>query len=131
MIPSRAIASWLAWVPGSATLLAIVCCYGTVLLVGAFSLLGMTLSIHEGAWAGSVTFFALLAFAGVLLGYRRHRSLGPVVPALAGVGLVAWVMLADYNRIAEALGFAALAAAAVWDWRLRRPLRPQEKLNAG
>jgi len=135
MIPSRAAARRLAWLPGGATLLAIACCYGTALLVGAFSLLGITLSIHDGTWAGgvwagSVTFFALLAFAGVLLGYRYHGSPGPVVLALAGSGLIAWVMLTDYNRIAEAFGFAALAAAATWHWWLRRPLRQQENLNA-
>ena len=43
------------WLAGVATLLAILACYGTIVLIGALSLLGMTLAIHEGAWAGVVS----------------------------------------------------------------------------
>jgi hypothetical protein len=43
------------WLAGVTTLLAILACYGTIVLIGALSLLGMTLALHEGAWAGAVS----------------------------------------------------------------------------
>jgi arsenite methyltransferase len=119
------------WLAGGATLLAIASCYGTAALVGALALLGVTLPIHEGAWAGIVIFFGVLAAAGVALGYRDHSIPGPPLLALAGAALIAWVMLADYNRIAELTGFAALAIAAIWNWRLKKKTEPQEEMNVG
>lgn len=122
----------LDWLAGGATLLAIASCYGTGALVGTLALLGVTLSVHEGAWAWTVTFFGALAAAGVILGYRGHSSLGPPLLALAGAALIAWVMFAEYNRIAELAGFAALAFATVWNWRLKKRTEPpQEGLNVG
>jgi hypothetical protein len=123
MRPSGTRSSWLDRLAGGAALLAVTSCYGLVLLAGALSFFGMTLSVHDGAWAAIVTFFALLALAGVLLGYKRHRSPGPALLALVGAGLITGVSLAHYNWMAELAGFAALAAAATWDWRLRRPPR--------
>lgn len=121
---------WLDWLAGGAILLAVTSCYGLVLLVAVLSLFGITISIHGGAWAGAVIIFALLALAGMLLGYLRHRSPGPVLLAVAGAGLITAVMLAHYNWMAELAGFAALAGATAWDWRLRRPLHQKEEVNA-
>lgn len=131
MRPRKGRTGWLERMAGGAALLAVASCYGPVLLAGTLSLSGITLSVHGGVWTAMVTFFALLALAGVLLNYRRHRSLGPVLLAVAGAGLVAAVMLAHYNWIAELAGFSALAGAAAWDWQLRRPLRRQEELHVG
>ncbi|MDH3672668.1 MAG: hypothetical protein OES46_16175 [Gammaproteobacteria bacterium] len=57
------------WLPGVATILAIAACYGTVLVITALSLLGITLVVHEGVWAGAISVFALLAVVGMALGY--------------------------------------------------------------
>jgi hypothetical protein len=40
--------------------------------IGMLSLLGVTLAINKGVWAGTITLFALLALFGVLLSYRQH-----------------------------------------------------------
>jgi hypothetical protein len=107
------------WLSSVAALLAIVACYGTVLVVSALSLLGVTLAIHEGAWAGVIVLFAVLAAVGVALGYWRHRVLAPLVIAVVGAVIILWVMFGFYNRILELTGFAALIGAATWDWRLK------------
>jgi hypothetical protein len=39
-----------SWLPGAATALAIISCYGTALLVGLLSLLGISLVIDPRAW---------------------------------------------------------------------------------
>lgn len=112
----------LDWLAGAATL----ACYGTLMLIGALSLMGIALALHEGVWAGVTSAFALLAVAGVLMGYRRHRALAPLILALAGSALILWVMLGRYDRLMEAAGFAALVVAAAGDWRLKRATRTQE-----
>jgi hypothetical protein len=68
---------------GAATLLAIVVCYGTLMLIATLSLIGITLVVHEGAWAVVISALAVLAVAGVLMGYWHHRTLAPLVLALA------------------------------------------------
>jgi hypothetical protein len=73
-----------------------------------------------------ISVLALLAGVGVLLGYRRHRALAPLILGLVGAALILWVMLGSYDRFIEAAGFAALLVAAVSDWRLRKATRGQE-----
>lgn len=108
------------WLASVATALSIVACYGTLLVVSALSLLGISLTVHTGAWAGAISLFAMLAVVGVVLGYRRHRVAVPLIFAVIGAGLIVWVMFGAYSRILELIGFAILVVAATWDWRLRR-----------
>ncbi len=113
-------ASRLDWLAGVAALLSIVACYGTLFTISVLSALGVTLVVHDGAWAGAISLFAVLAVAGVFLGYRRHRTLAPLVLAAIGAAIILWVMLGSYDRILELIGFGALIAGAIWDWRLKR-----------
>ena len=108
------------WFPGLAAFLAIVACYGTLGLVAGLSLLGVTLDIPQGPWAGAITLFAWLALGGVLVSFRRHRGIGPVILAAAGVVLITWVMFVSFSRALELLGFASLISAALWDRRCQR-----------
>ena len=112
------------WLASVATVLSIVACYGTLLVISTLSLLGIGLAVHTGAWAGAIVLFAVLAVVGMALGYRRHRVPAPVILAVIGAGLIVWVMFGSFNRILELLGFAALIAAATWDWRLKRRSSP-------
>jgi hypothetical protein len=68
-------ANKLEWLAGVATLLSILACYGTLVIIGTLSLLGISVALHTGAWAGAISLFAVLAVAGVALGYRRHRMI--------------------------------------------------------
>ena len=105
-----------SWFPRAATALAILACYGTTVLIGLLSLLGVTLAINEGVWAGVIV-FAALATAAIAMSYRRHRVIGPTVVAALGLGLILWVMFGSYSRVIELVGFVLLIAAALWDWR--------------
>lgn len=118
------------WLAAAAMLLSLVSCYGTLLLVAVLSLIGWSLPIHEGFWAAAVTFFVVLTVVAVALGYRQHRSAGPLVPATAGAAVIVWVMFGQYNFLVETGGFAALAIAVAWDWRLKRSLHNQENPDA-
>jgi hypothetical protein len=111
------------WSAGIAAVAAIVACYGTTLLVGGLSLLGMTLVVNERIWAGAIVGLSVLATLLVGASYRRTRHAGPVALAVAGGLLIAWTMYGFYSRIVELVGFALLVAG-VW-WQLRLPLRIQ------
>jgi uncharacterized integral membrane protein len=108
------------WLGGAGALLAIAACYGTLAVLGALSLLGVTLAINEAAWAGAISLFAVIAVAGMAFGYSRHRVKAPLIIAVVGAALILWAMFVSYSRIVEICGFAALIAAAVWDWRLTK-----------
>lgn len=119
-------ASWLA---GAGALLSIAACYGTLGLIAVLSMMGVTLALNENIWAGVIVFFALLVVLGVALGTRKHRNANPVRLAIAGAALIIWAMygaegivdlLGPYTFAVEIAGFAALMAAAYWDWRLKR-----------
>jgi len=112
-----------AWLPGAATVLAIFSCYGTTLLLGLLSLLGISLAIDERAWAGAISIFSLLAVIAVAASYFRHRVVGPVICAAIGLTLILWVMYGSYSNVLELLGFAFLVVATLWDWRARASRR--------
>jgi hypothetical protein len=113
----------MGWLAGAGTVLAVLACYGTLAVVSGLSLLGVSLAVHEGAWAAAIGFFAVVALLGIVAGYRRHRVAGPLVIGAIGTALVLWAMAVSYDRGVEIAGFAGLIAAAVWDWRVKRGSR--------
>jgi hypothetical protein len=58
---------------GLSTLVAMLSCYGTIVLVGILSLLGITLVVNPTAQAGVISFFAILAAAVILFNARGCR----------------------------------------------------------
>jgi len=105
------------WLPGVATVLAILACYGTTLIIGLLSLLGIALAVNERAWAGAISLFAALSAIAIIASYRRHRSIWPTLAALAGLALILWAMYGSYSRLIELVGFVLLIAATLLDWR--------------
>jgi hypothetical protein len=103
-----------------ATVISILACYGTLAFVSLLSLFGLSLNIHEGAWAGVITLFAWLAFIAVAINFRRYRAPGPLLLGAAGAVLITWVMFVSFNRILEIAGFAGLVTAALWERRLKK-----------
>ena len=77
-----------SWLPGVATILAVLACYGTTLVVVLLSLLGGSIAVNEHAWAGAVSAFAALATIAIAAAYRRHRSIWPTVVAVPGLALI-------------------------------------------
>ncbi len=113
----------LGWLAGAGTVLAVLACYGTLAVVSGLSLLGVSLAVHEGAWAVVIGVFAVVALLGIGVGYRHHRVAGPLVIAAVGTALVLWAMAVSYDRALEIAGFAGLILAAIWDWRVKRHSR--------
>jgi ubiquinone/menaquinone biosynthesis C-methylase UbiE len=99
---------------------ALLACYGTLALVGLLSALGASLAINEGAWAGAITAFAALTVTAVAAGWRKHGSVGPLLPGILGFALIAYTMFSEYLRSVELVGFTLLTIAALWDYRVRR-----------
>lgn len=103
-----------------AVVLSIVACYGTLALVAILSLAGVTMSVHEGAWAAVIVVLAWIAVLAMGVNIRSIGSFGPFVIADIGALLVSWVMIVDYSRMLEVVGFALLIVAALRDRQLRR-----------
>ena len=114
------------WLAPLATFLAILACYGTLLILGMLAMMGIGIVVHEGLWAGAIVLFALLALAGIVLGWLRHRALPPLLLGLAGAGLVLWAMGVSYSRPVEITGFVFLILGAVLDWRAKRGNRTSD-----
>ncbi len=114
----------ISWLPGAATALAIVSCYGTALLIASLSLLGVSVATDERAWAGAIGAFAGLAVILVGASGRRRRIFGPTAAAAIGLVFILWAMYGAYSRIVELFGFTLLVAATLWDLRSQR--RPQD-----
>ncbi len=108
---------------GLSAMLSILACYGTLAFVSILSLLGITVNIDTGIWAGVITFFAWFAVAGVAGSFRRNRAVGPLIVAAVGAVLVTWVMFVSSNRIVEIFGFFGLIFAASWERYLNFPAR--------
>jgi len=116
--------SWPAWLPGLATAMPFIACYGTLAFMSILGALGVAIALDEGLWAGAIVAFAALAVSGLAFGSLRHRQIGPLLIGAIGAAAVAYAMYVQYARPIELSGFVLLLVAAFWDWRLRRVRRP-------
>lgn len=82
--------------------------------------MGLSVPLHEGAWAAVIVALAWLAVGGLALNLPVHRSIWPVVLGTAGALLVAYAMFGAYDWRTEAAGFAILAGAVLRDRHLFR-----------
>lgn len=108
------------WLGLVATALALASCYGTLAIVAILSAVGIAPGLDDGVWAAAIALFTVAAVAAVALGHWRHGRVGPVLLAAGGSCLILWTQFGTYILTVELVGFAALIAGAVWDWRLRR-----------
>lgn len=114
-------AMWRRGFAGMAGLvLALVACYGTLAAVALLPLLGVSLALNEGLWAGAIAVFSVLTTIAVGLGIRRHGALGPLVAALVGTGVILYALFIDYHMVTEALGFLLLIGGVCLDLYRRR-----------
>lgn len=111
--------SKISWLPGAATALAIISCYGTALLIGLLSILGVSVAVDDRAWAGAISVFAALAAIFIGASGRKRRIVGPTVAATIGLAFILWAIYGNYGRIIELVGFTLLVAATLWDLRWR------------
>ncbi len=111
--------SGFGWLPGIATVLSLVTCYGTLAVIGLLGTLGVAIAFDEALWAGAIVAFAALAVGALGLGLARHRKPGPILVGGLGAIVLGYAMYVQYDRLIELSGFVLLSLAAVWDWRLR------------
>jgi rhodanese-related sulfurtransferase len=118
------------WLPGAATGLALLSCYGTTLLIGLLSLLGVSVAINERAWAGAISVFAGLAAILIAVSGWKRRISGPALVGIIGLAFILWAMYGAYSRLVEVFGFALLVAATLWELRSqRRPRDADDKVS--
>jgi len=103
--------------PAIATLLSLIACYGSLLTLAALGAMGVTVALHEGAWALAIVAFAALAVFGLFAGRRRHGANPPLVLGFCGAAALAYAMFVTYSRPVEIGGFGLLICAAWLDWR--------------
>jgi len=104
----------------AAAVLSFGACYGTLAAIGLLGAFGVAITLNETIWAGAVVGFAWLALVGLLIGRRRHGSFRPMALAAAGVAMITFTMVVDYERIIELVGFAFLGTGMLLDWRRTR-----------
>ena len=110
-----------------ATVLAIASCYGALLAIAFLSLLGVTVSADDRAWArGAVVLFAALAAVTALASSVFRRRILPAALSIGGFLLTTWATYGFRSRLIEASGFALLIAAVAWEriWKRRSPASP-------
>lgn len=108
----------LVWMVGATSALAILACYGTLLVVASLAAAGVAVAVNEGVWAAVIAVFTACAFIATSLASRRHGVAGPAIAAGAGTALVLWALFASYDWRVELAGFLCLALAAGWLWRM-------------
>lgn len=100
--------------------LAFIACNGTILLIGVFSAIGISISINPHLQAAAISLFAIVTLALVIRDFKRHRVVGPLLlAALASITLVGTLYI-HYNKVVESIGLLALFAAALWGWQVNR-----------
>ncbi len=78
---------------GVAVALSVIACYGTLALTLLLSTMGVTLNVHEGAWATAIVVFAGIAVLAIGVNIPQYRSLSPFIIADVGALLVSWACL--------------------------------------
>lgn len=117
-----------------AGLLAVASCYGTLGVVALLSVIGVAVPLNEVLLVRIVTVVLAIALLGMAYSFRMHRDIKPSLLGIASAALLFWVFYGEYSRPLEALGFAGLMAASLWDFRAKHracPAKPgAEEENA-
>jgi SAM-dependent methyltransferase len=99
---------------------AIFACYGLLALVAGLAALGVSAPMNGAAWAATIAALTALVPVGLAFNWRVHRGIGPLALVATGAALVFYAMFGSYDWRVEALGFAGLVGAALWDRHLYR-----------
>ena len=98
-----------------AAIAALASCYGLLATLGLLSVVGLAVEVDPRIWAATVAGAAILATIAIALNLRRHRRPWPLLVCALGAGAIVSAMFGTYDPVVEALGFAALVAAAALD----------------
>ena len=101
-------------------ILAFIACNGLVVLIAAFSFIGVSISINPHIQAAAISLLSLVTLGLVFRGFKNNRKIGPLVLALAATVTLIATMYIHFNKIAESLGLLALFTSALWSWHINR-----------
>lgn len=118
----RGTGSW-GLVGAVAAVVALLSCYGPLLLLAGLSLLGVSLVVNETLWAGAILAATAVTVLALLASFLRHRKPGSLLLALAGATLIFYALLGSYHVLVEGLGFVFLIAGVAVDLRNGRRKR--------
>lgn len=110
------------WLAGIATIMSMLACYGTLVIISILGIFGFAIVLNETLWAGTIIAFSVLAVIGFTAGWNSHRQPWPIILGSVGVSILGYAMYVQYDRLTEIAGFIFLSLAALWDWRLRRQI---------
>ena len=106
--------------------LAFIACNSTIIVIAAFSAIGISVSINPHLQAAAISLFALSTLLLVFRDFRLHRARGPLMLAALAAAVLIGSMYIHFNKIVESVGLLALFAAALWSWQVNRKHRGPE-----
>ncbi|MFN2622449.1 MAG: MerC family mercury resistance protein [Chthoniobacterales bacterium] len=98
------------------------CCFPIFAALASVAGLG-TLGKYESAILYAFQAFALVAFIGLLLGYRSHGRFGPVLLGFLSLGFIGYTFYWSFGSVTLYSGLFALLAASVWNYLTSRTKR--------
>jgi len=101
---------------------AFIACNGLVIMIAAFSLIGISISINPHIQAAAISLFAVVTLGLVFNGFKKNRRIGPLILATVATVTLIGTMYIHFNKIIESLGLLALFASALWSWQINRTL---------
>ncbi len=124
----RRLRNWLDKIGSGGALAAAIaapCCFPIFAAVAAGLGLG-ALGPYESLVLYLFQGFALLSLAGLLVSYRIHRQIGPVIAGLLSVGAIAYTFYWSFQTIGLYAGLVGLLTATIWNYLARRSRKAGE-----
>jgi hypothetical protein len=97
-----------------------IACNGLVIMIAAFSLIGVSISINPHIQAAAISLFSVVTLSLVFNGFSENRKIGPLILAAVATVTLIGSMYIHFNKIIESLGLLALFASALWSWQINR-----------
>jgi hypothetical protein len=107
--------------------LAFLACNGTLILIAAFSAIGISISINPHLQAAAIALFAVVTLLLVFIDVKKHQNLGPLILAAVASATLIGTMYIYFNKVVESIGLLELLIAAIWSWLLSRRGRAQDQ----
>lgn len=108
----------------AASLLAVASCYGTLGAAALLSVLGVAVPLNEMLLVRILTVVLIIALLGMVYSFRMHSDIKPLLLGVASAALLFWVFYGRSSHPLEALGFAGLVSASLWDFRAKHRACP-------
>ena len=99
---------------------AFIACNGLVIMIAAFSLIGVSISINPHIQAAAISLFAVVTLGLVFNGFKNNRRIGPLILATVATVTLIGTMYIHFNKIIESLGLLVLFASTLWSWQINR-----------